>query len=128
VAVLTPGSLEQVLDNLVANAVEASPEGAAVTLRTRALGEVAEIVVEDRGRGMDEDERRRAFDRFASFRESGTGLGLAIVRRLVEADGGSVALEPAAPRGLLARVRYPAAGPPGADGGSDPRSAASRGA
>jgi signal transduction histidine kinase len=124
---LTPGALEQIVDNLVANAIEASPAGAAVTVRARRLADGVEVAVEDRGPGMDEETRRRAFDRFASFRESGTGLGLAIVKRLVEADGGTVALEPAAGGGLLARVRYPAASGEGGPAATS-RSGASSGA
>jgi signal transduction histidine kinase len=107
---LAPGALEQVLDNLLANALAAAPSGSAVRIEAAAAdGEVA-VVVEDEGPGMDATARERAFDRFWRGREDrrGSGLGLAIVKSLVEADGGRVALEEAAGGGLRARVRLPA--------------------
>lgn len=112
-AVTVPGSLEQVVDNLLANALEASPDGGRIVLSARRDGSDAVVEVSDEGPGMTDERRRRAFDRFATWSgEGGTGLGLAIVRRLVEADGGSVALEPAQPVGLRAIVRLPGSPPP----------------
>lgn len=107
-----PGALEQVLDNLLANAVEASPSGGRITLSARTEGSEAVVEVADQGPGMSEERRRRAFDRFATWSgDGGTGLGLAIVKRLVEEDGGSVALAPVEPSGLRAIVRLPASPP-----------------
>ena len=101
------------LDNLISNALDASPPGEAVTLGVGRERSRIEVLVEDRGPGMTEEQRRRAFERFASWRDSGgTGLGLAIVRRLVEADEGDVGLEPVVPHGLRVRISLPpAAGP-----------------
>jgi signal transduction histidine kinase len=98
--------LRQVLDNLIENALEASPAGGTVTLSARSAPPWVEIRVRDEGPGMSDDERRRAFDRFWRARAGeGSGLGLAIVRRLVEADGGTVELAPASGRGLEAVIR-----------------------
>jgi signal transduction histidine kinase len=122
-ALATPGRLEQVLDNLVANALDASPPGAPVTISARPAGARVEIHVVDEGTGMSAEEREHAFDRFwrgAGSPAGGTGLGLAIVRRLVESDGGTVELAEAAGGGLDAVVRLRAAAPPG-DGGARTR-------
>jgi signal transduction histidine kinase len=87
--------LGQVLDNLLANAIEAAPTGSVVSV----TGNPRALHVRDHGRGMSEAERARAFDRFWS-KGAGSGLGLAIVKRLVELDGGSIDLEQPADGGL----------------------------
>ena len=99
--------LSQVVDNLVENALEASPAGGTITVS--AAGN--ELRVRDEGPGLSAEQRERAFDRFWRARAGeGSGLGLAIVRRLVEADGGGVELEPAPGHGLEAVVRLRSAG------------------
>jgi signal transduction histidine kinase len=98
--------LRQVLDNLLENALEVSPEGSTVTVETRPAPPWLELRVRDEGPGLEPDERTRAFDRFWRKRSGeGSGLGLAIVRRLVEQDGGSVELLDAPGHGLEAVVR-----------------------
>jgi hypothetical protein len=92
-----PGALEQVLDNLLENALRFAPVGSSVELAVRQAEGWVELHVTDQGPGMPADQRERAFDRFwrgpASDRE-GTGLGLAIVRQLLEASGGTAELHP----------------------------------
>jgi signal transduction histidine kinase len=112
-AALAPGALEQVLDNLVANALAVAPAGSAVALvAARAGGSVA-VSVTDRGPGMPPEDRANAFDRFWRGREDrpGSGLGLAIVKSLVEADGGTVRLEEPPGGGLRAVVAFPMVAP-----------------
>jgi signal transduction histidine kinase len=109
-AVATVGHLEQVLDNLISNALEVSPAGGRLILRVTDPGWFAEVHVLDEGPGLSEEDRARAFDRFwraadGSGSKSGSGLGLAIVQRLVTADGGEVALQAAPGGGLDAVVR-----------------------
>lgn len=110
----SPDRLIQVLDNLIANALDVAPERSVLHLRAvRAGGGVAVHVV-DQGPGMAPDERERAFDRFwrsgeARTRFGGSGLGLAIVAKLVKADGGKVVLDEAPGGGLDAVVVLPAA-------------------
>ena len=102
--------LEQVLDNLIANGLEAAGPGGSVSVLVGIAEGVVEVRVRDDGPGLSAEERARAFDRFWRARATpGTGLGLAIARRLVEVDGGTLELEPAPARGLDAVVRYPAA-------------------
>jgi signal transduction histidine kinase len=109
-AMTTPGRLEQVLDNLIENALDASPPGSTITLVGARVGRLAELRVEDQGPGMSAEERLRAFDRFWSRRakEGRTGLGLAIVHRLVTSDGGAIELREAAGGGLVAVIQLPA--------------------
>lgn len=117
-----PGALEQVIDNLVANALRVSPPGTTLTF-TRAPG--AELHVIDQGPGIPPADRERAFDRFWRASDShhdGTGLGLPIVRHLVRASGGEITLNAAPGGGLDACVCLPPAPPASAFDG--PRRAA----
>ena len=71
-AFATPGRVEQVLDNLLANAIDASPGGATITVATCTANGWAELHVADEGPGLSETERSRAFDRFWQAHEGGT--------------------------------------------------------
>lgn len=86
--------LEQVFNNLIANAVRHAP-GAAVEVSVRARADRALLAVRDEGPGIAEEVRATLFDRYAQATPSrgGIGLGLWIVRRIVEAMGGTVAVE-----------------------------------
>jgi signal transduction histidine kinase len=99
--------LRQVFVNVIANAIDASPENSKVRITTETLhvdsdGDAqrirsyARVVVADRGKGMDEVTRDRIFEPFFSTKKRGTGLGLAIVKQIVEQHGGriSVSSEP----------------------------------
>jgi signal transduction histidine kinase len=112
-AALVGGDLEQVLDNLIANAIDAMPDGGALTVSlSGAESGPWELHVTDQGPGMSEEDRSRAFDRFwqgAGPKASGrSGLGLAIVRQLVVRNGASVRLFAAEPHGIDAVVVFPA--------------------
>ena len=101
---------EQILDNLVDNAIAHSPNGTAVLVRVREHKDDIELAVIDAGTGMTEDQCKRAFDRFwrADSTKDGSGLGLAIVKHLVELSGGSAALVPGrGGSGVVATVRLP---------------------
>jgi signal transduction histidine kinase len=107
-----PGRLEQVLDNLVSNALDVAPAGTRVVLAARRDGDHVRLEVRDAGPGMPPEQRARAFDRFWRARPDrrgpeGFGLGLAIVGRLVAADGGTVDLEDAPEGGLAVVVVLP---------------------
>jgi signal transduction histidine kinase len=109
----TPGRLEQVLDNLIANALEASPPRTWITVSAAQEGSWVELHVVDEGPGMSAEERARAFDRLwqGDSGKGASGLGLAIVQRLVTSDGGHVELLPARDGGIDAVVRLPASAP-----------------
>jgi signal transduction histidine kinase len=105
-----PGALEQVLDNLLANALRHAPAGSQAHLATRRVGGWIELHVIDQGPGMTSDQRERAFGRFwraPGADQEGSGLGLAIVRQLLDASGGVAELRPNPDGGLdaVARLR-----------------------
>ncbi len=105
----TPDRLSQVLDNLLDNALEVSPEGSTVRLAVVATPTGPALHVTDHGPGMTPDQRERAFDRFWQGPEGtgSSGLGLAIVQKLVQADGGHVDLRETPGGGLDAVVQLP---------------------
>ena len=83
--------LQQVLVNLMVNAVHAMPDGGTLLLRTRDLGaEAVEIEVTDTGTGLSEELLAKLFQPFVTRRPDGTGLGLWISRGLVERYGGDI--------------------------------------
>ncbi|TNF25695.1 MAG: two-component sensor histidine kinase [Deltaproteobacteria bacterium] len=101
--------MNQVLVNLVKNAVQASPEGAEVDARCALDGAAVVFTVRDRGEGFPPGEAESAFEPFRTSRVQGTGLGLPIARRIVEAHGGTIEALNAADGGAVVRVRIPAA-------------------
>ena len=107
------GALDQVLDNLVDNALDVAPTGSTLEIGVQPsvgldVTDRVVLTVRDHGPGLGPEERQRATDRFwrgPSSAPSGTGLGLAIVDRLVRTGGGEVELcEPAEGTGLEVRV------------------------
>jgi len=92
-AVAMPGALEQILDNLIDNAVRYTPEGCAVAISAFVdSGGGCRIEVADSGPGVPQEDLDRLFDRFwrGDSEEPGTGLGLAIVSHLVAHSGGTI--------------------------------------
>lgn len=108
VARATPGHLEQILDNLLDNAIEALSAGDRICVMVRARPDGAAVTIADNGPGMPAEQRAHALDRFVTDRDGGSGLGLAIVRRLVTADHGSAALTETPGGGLTVQVVLPA--------------------
>ncbi|MFD5269207.1 ATP-binding protein [Streptomyces sp. NPDC058335] len=104
----TTGHLDQVLDNVLSNALEVSPDGATITVRTEGRGSTVLLEVLDQGPGMSDAEKSRAFDRFWRGQgltgRSGSGLGLAVVKQLLTDDGGTVTLADAPGGGLCVRI------------------------
>ncbi len=122
-----PARLEQVLNNLVDNALKYTPPSGRVTISTERAGATGVLRVRDTGQGIRTDLLARVFDLFVQEPQSldrsrgGLGLGLALVKRLVELHGGSVAVWSAGPgQGSEFTVRLPAvAAPVAAAAGSE---------
>lgn len=128
-----PEHLEQVLDNLLNNALDVAPQGSTVTLTAAHRRDRVEIRILDAGPGMTADERARAFDRFwrspgSPSDNGGFGLGLAIVRHLVNADGGAIQLRSPGTGGLEAVIEFRAAQRPAPGARPTPPAAAPGGA
>jgi signal transduction histidine kinase len=102
--------LDQVIGNLIANALRHTPPGGTVTLRGQARGDSVLMEVSDTGAGIPADELPYIFDRFWSRGgegNAGTGLGLAIARSIVVAHGGAIDAESVLGQGTTVRVTLP---------------------
>jgi two-component system sensor histidine kinase HydH len=89
-AVADPIRLAQAFDNLVQNAVQASPAGETVTIRLERARGRAVVEVSDRGPGVPVESQEKIFEIFHTTRKGGTGLGLAVARRIADEHGGSL--------------------------------------
>lgn len=108
-----PAMIEQMVYNLVSNAIKYNREGGLVLLQLESDAGSALITVEDEGPGIPEELRERVFERFFRIDASrsrdtgGTGLGLAIVKHVAESQGGSVAVGKSHLGGAAFTVRLP---------------------
>lgn len=112
---LDKGMLEQILFNLVNNALAHTPEGTTIVIHASCPGNELKLVVEDNGQGFPESEIPKVFDKFYRLKEttlSGTGLGLSIVKGFTEAMNGTVVLENRPSGGARFIVRLPAESSP----------------
>ena len=105
--------LEQILDNLLANALDAVPSGGHVEVSASSNGDGIQVVVADDGPGMSAMQQAQAFRRFGTTAPGGAGLGLAIVHRLATSNGGCAALSDTPGGGLTVTLDLPAAPGPG---------------
>lgn len=109
-AAVDPAALEQALGHLLQNAHEASPPGAAVTIKVVEREAAVAIAVIDRGQGMDNEFiRTRLFQPFASTKDNGFGIGAFEARSLVQAMGGAIEVESRPGKGTRFTVTVPAA-------------------
>jgi signal transduction histidine kinase len=99
--------VKQMLLNLITNAVQASPEGEHVLVRTRPGNPGAVLEVVDDGSGIAKEHHESIFHPFFSTKKGGTGLGLGIVKKIVETHGGEISFHPNAKKGVTFTVRFP---------------------
>lgn len=104
-----PGSVEQILDNLLDNALQVSPAGGEVTVSLEQAGGRVRLTVADRGPGLDDERKVRALERFWRGGQAtpGTGLGLPIALGLAVASGGGLTLTDRPGGGLVVEVWLP---------------------
>jgi two-component system, OmpR family, phosphate regulon sensor histidine kinase PhoR len=108
-----PKALEQVIANLLENAVKYTKEGGHIQIKAYSVDEGVRIEVEDDGPGIEMRHRERIFERFyrvdpgRSREMGGTGLGLSIVKHIVDVMGGRVGMEPADTHGSIFWIFLP---------------------
>ena len=99
--------MQQVLVNLVKNAVQAMTTGGSLTLQTGETSDGIWVSVADTGGGIPEEQINRIFEPFYTTKKQGTGLGLMIVQRIVRAQGGRIELQSRVGSGTTFRVWLP---------------------
>ena len=118
VARTDPDRVDQILGNLIENALRYSPEAGSVQVRVRPVEGEVELSVSDTGSGIDPADLPRVFEKFyvarhyRRIRPEGSGLGLSIVKQLVDALGGRVAVTSDVNEGTTVWVRLPKVAPP----------------
>ncbi len=114
IAHAVPGAVEQILDNVIDNAMSATDVGTTVVVSVRAGEREHTVTITDAGPGLSDDDKLRAVRRFwrGSATHPGTGLGLAIATSLAQSSGGRLVLADAPGHGLAVSVVLPAGGVP----------------
>ncbi|MFI5395595.1 MAG: ATP-binding protein [Candidatus Binatia bacterium] len=107
-----PQQIQQVLVNLILNAIQASAAGGQIWIRTHSSEDHDEpprlcVEIEDNGKGMTQKEAAQAFQPFFSTKAHGTGLGLPIARQIIEQHHGRISLRGTAGRGSFVLVELP---------------------
>ncbi len=104
---IDPTQIQQVLVNLIKNAMQAMTKGGALSLQTGEGTDGVWVSVADTGGGIPQEELNRIFEPFYTTKEKGSGLGLMIVQRIVRAHGGRIELESQVGRGTTFRIWLP---------------------
>ena len=103
------GQIQQVLLNLILNAVEVMPHGGDLFLDTQMMDGRIHILVKDQGSGISENLRDRIFESFLTGKKDGTGLGLTISKRIMRAHDGDLELADTGEHGSTFRLIFPLA-------------------
>lgn len=104
-----PAQLNQVLVNLVVNALQAMPKGGTLTIETSTQKSSVLLTVKDTGQGISPEHREKIFTPFFTTKEigQGTGLGLSVVHGIVSAHGGTIQIESEPGKGTCFQIRLP---------------------
>ena len=105
--------LQQVIVNLVVNAVQAMPNGGKLSIETHSAGKDVVLIVRDTGNGMPSEVLKNLFTPFFTTKDidQGTGLGLAVVHGIISSHGGTIQVESKVGRGTRFEIRLPVDGP-----------------
>jgi PAS domain S-box-containing protein len=106
-APIDPTQIQQVLLNLIRNAMQAMTKGGVLGLQTGEGSDGVWLSVTDTGGGIPQDQINRIFEPFYTTKKKGSGLGLMIVQRIVRAHGGRIELESQVGRGTTFRIWLP---------------------
>ena len=101
-------ALEQVMLNILKNALQAMPEGGDIRVEARQSWALAVVTIADTGPGIPPEERERIFEPFHTTRPRGTGLGLAVCRKIVEEHGGTISADSEPGHGARFTMTLPA--------------------
>jgi len=104
---IDPVQIQQVLVNLIKNAIQAMTKGGVLTLQSGEGSDAVWVSIADTGGGIPQEQINRIFEPFYTTKEKGTGLGLMIVQRIVRAHGGRIELESKVGRGTTFRIWLP---------------------
>jgi signal transduction histidine kinase len=104
--------LRQALDNVIRNAIDATPPGGTVAVEARVSPPWLWLDVRDEGPGIHAEDRPRIFDLYFTTKSGGTGVGLAVTQQIVAAHGGRIDVESAPGAGTTMRLRVPLEGAP----------------
>jgi signal transduction histidine kinase len=113
-------AIEQLLLNLLLNAVDATDDDGTVSVLVHANAESIDVAIRDDGRGMSAHEVARAAEPFYTTRPDGTGLGLTVVRRIAAAHGAELAIESEPGRGTVVTVTFPRVAAEVSESGTQP--------
>ncbi len=104
---IDPTQIQQVLVNLIKNAMQAMTRGGTLTLQTNEGADGILLTVADTGGGIPQEQLNRIFEPFYTTKKKGSGLGMMIVQRIVRAHGGRIELESQVGRGTTFRIWLP---------------------
>ena len=106
--------LEQALMGVITNALEATPKGGSVTIRTQSVdhggeGHAVRLSIEDTGEGIPSENRERVFEPFFTTKPHGTGIGLPLAKKFIERNGGAIGISASSGIGTKLEITLPVA-------------------
>jgi len=107
-AMLDEASMHGALMNLILNAIEAMPQGGALSITVDQTDETLRLEIVDTGEGISEEEAKKIFEPFYTTKEQGLGLGMPYARKIIDQHGGSMSLRSQPGEGTRISITLPA--------------------